>query len=60
MGADELSNHYAPGIKIKAPQHFKTAENTRIEVDTSYFPHALIKRPKNAMCAFCVLAHTPK
>ena len=51
MGADELWKHCVPGAKSKAPQHFKTAKNTRIAVDMSFLLHSFTKRPKNALSA---------
>ena len=35
MDVDELWKHCAAGVKLKASQHFKTAENTRIAVGIS-------------------------
>ena len=59
MGVDELFKYYMPGVKSKAPYHFKSVTNTRVAIDISCLLHAYISKPKNALSMCCFLPYTP-
>ena len=48
-----------PGVKSKAPHHFKSVANTRVAIDISCLLHAYVSKPKNALSMCCSPPYAP-